>query len=932
MRGPGWAVSETCSTGLESERKASVSVALLQYYTYIQTVRLIWIPILLLGGLALSCGQAPTGTPRLGTDDGGVDFECECPYGAECADDGSCVSICGDRAACIFGGAAECCNDGSVCRDGLCVSDCGDRVDCNGTCCSDSQICSDGACVAPCEEAARRCGNEAELCCSSRDACIQGACIPASKACVFGEDCELDELCEPSLGLCIPRAAVRVCEFRPPVGDFEPTIGCRWTPPPAPEGATTEELQVAAMSEVVMTPAVANLTDDNGDGVTDAHDVPDIVFVSFDYAANGCCTSRGVVRIVSGGCLPDGTMTTHATLKGLESDDWIGNSTGIALGNLHPDSMIDERAPEIVATFKNGGAVAWRRTADDGSAWEVLWQNDDLPTRQHTRGGAQPSIADLDANGRPEVIIGNVVLDALTGRGPGDPELPAAALAWDGRDLEAATGANLGIGNNAFLGPVSTVADLDRDGLQEVIAGNTVYNYDGSVRWTHPYTTVNSSCGGTLDCDGYNAVGNFDEDEEGEVVIVRLGELFVLNHDGSPVSGIPVPIRIPGAPSDVAPPTYTPASYVPSELLYDEDGDPLPPERILCGGPLSLPAFDATGHALISEGSQVVVHTAGANESGPPTVADFDGDGFAEIGTASSTAYVVFDFQCTGDPLPTDCEREWIRWTAENDDCSSRATGSSVFDFEGDGSAEVIYADETTFRIFRGYDGAILYEDATHDSNTRLEMPIVVDVDNDGKSEIVVPEPNVDPNRGGIEIWQDAHNNWVRTRRIWNQHAYSVTNVTENGQIPRVPTPNWTHSRLNNFRQNVQPDGLFDAPDFVVREIIRLGCDARQYRLAIVVGNDGALSVPPGILTHVMVATEDASVFDLGAIPTRNWLLPGQSEQITAVFDLPEGVGSPVVVVSAKVDDDGAGAQQYNECDEDNNALESNPIRCPSVQ
>jgi hypothetical protein len=726
---------------------------------------------------------------------------------------------------------------------------------------------------------------------------------------------------------------VDVCEFRPPVGEIEPRIGCRWTPPPAFAGATAEQVEIAAMSEVVMTPAVANLTDDNGDGVTDARDVPDIVFASFNYALDGCCTSRGVVRVVSGACNADGTMNTLATLKGRDADDWIGNSTGIALGNLHPELMTDERAPEIVATFKNGGAVAWRRVTSDGSSWEVLWQNDELPTRRHTRGGAQPSIADLDADGRPEVIIGNVVLDGLTGRGPRDPELPSDALAWDGLDLEAITpGSNFGIGNNAFLGPVSIVADLDQDGFQEVVAGNTVYNYDGTERWTHPYTTLNSSCGGVLDCDGYDAVGNFDDDDDAEVVIIRLGELFVLNHDGSAVTGIPSPIRIPGAPSDVVAPTYSPAAYVPSEPLYDQHGDPLPPERILCGGPLSLPAFDSTGLPVMSEGSQVVVQTAGANESGPPTVADFDGDGFAEIGTASSTAYVVFDFQCTGQPLPEECERQWVRWMVENDDCSSRVTGSSVFDFEGDGSAEVIYADETTFRILRGRDGAVLYEDPTHRSNTRLEMPIVVDVDNDGKSEVVIPEPNIDPAKGGIEVWEDMHNNWVRTRRIWNQHAYSVTNVTESGQIPRRPAANWLNDRLNNFRQNVQPDGLFDAPDLLIRDILRLECDEKHYALVVVVGNDGSLSVPPGILTHVVVTTLDSETFDLGAVPTRAWLRPGESEDIRVSFDIPPGVEAPLIVLSATIDDDGAGGDQYNECNEENNTFHSNPITCPSVQ
>ncbi|MEM7437773.1 MAG: VCBS repeat-containing protein, partial [Myxococcota bacterium] len=432
---------------------------------------------------------------------------------------------------------------------------------------------------------------------------------------------------------------------------------------------------------------------------------------------------------------------------------------------------------------------------------------------------------------------------------------------------------------------------------------------------------------------GYNAVGNFDSDDDAEVVIIRLGELFVLNADGTPVEGIPLPIRIPGSPTDVAPPTYTPAAYVPTEPLYDADGDLLPPERILCGGSLQLAAFDAVGNPIMSEDSQVMVRTAGANESGPPTVADFDGDGFAEIGTASSTAYVVLDFQCTGDPLPADCAREWVRWSVENDDCSSRATGSSVFDFEGDGSAEVVYADETTFRIFRGSDGSILYEDDTHESNTRIEMPIVVDVDNDGKSEVVIPEPNVDDDLGGIEIWEDEDNNWVRTRRIWNQHAYSVTNVTEDGQIPREPEPNWLNSRLNNFRQNVQPGGLFDAPDFVVREILRSDCNSTQFTFDVVVGNDGSLSVPPGILTHVAVETLDgARTFDLGTFATTDWLLPGQSERLRVPFEIPDDGSVAEVRVVVRVDDDGSGGAQYNECDEDNNQATSNPISCPTVE
>ena len=141
---------------------------------------------------------------------------------------------------------------------------------------------------------------------------------------------------------------------------------------------------------------------------------------------------------------------------------------------------------------------------------------------------------------------------------------------------------------------------------------------------------------------------------------------------------------------------------------------------------------------------------------------------------------------------------ENILWKVRNRDCSSRATGSSVFDFEGDGASEVVYADETTFRIFDGRDGTILFEDDSHSSNTRMEMPVVVEWTTTAKarSSFQSQTPRApgwgDRNLGGYV------EQLVRTRRIWNQHTYHVTNIDEDGQVPAVEEPNWSRSRLNN--------------------------------------------------------------------------------------------------------------------------------------
>ncbi|MBN8609285.1 MAG: hypothetical protein J0L92_01785 [Deltaproteobacteria bacterium] len=730
-----------------------------------------------------------------------------------------------------------CCNDDQVCNAGICELDCAAPLQCGSMCCDAGGECLADRCVIECTDEAQRCGADGALCCTADQACLRDACVDLGPTCTFTEECDLDEICEPTLGRCAPRSAVEVCEYRPPVGDFAPAVACRWAPP-AGSRPTSDD--------VVMTPAVANLTDDNADGETNTLDVPDIALVSFDRPTDGCCTPRGTLRIIDGRCNDDGTMTTIASID----TPFLDNSTGLAIGNLHPASMTTERAPEIVATIQNGGTIAFRRTAADGSAWTTMWhQTMHLAAGRYNGSGAAPSLADLDGDGQAEVIVGNVVLNGLDG-----------SVRWDGN---VTAGMGVGVGNNAFLGPTSTVADLDLDGTPEVIAGNTVYDGPtGALEWTYTYTTDNSACGGSVTCDGYNAVGDFDDDPEGEVVIVRRGEVFVLEHDGTLKARIAIPVA-----------------------------------------------------------------GCANNEGGPPTVADFDGDGRAEIGVASANYYVVFDLDCTGSPLPAGCASENVRWQVTNTDCSSRSTGSSVFDFDGDGRAEVVYADERNFRIFSGIDGTVLFDDAMHRSNTRLEMPIVVDVDNDGKSEVLVPEaPGDETTPDGLAVWTDSGNNWVRTRRIWNQHAYHVTNITEDAQVPADEEPNWSNPRYNHFRQNVQPAGLFDAPDLVVSAITLAMCNPTpaSARIAVTITNRGALGVAPGVPVIAFATPLGGMRESLGVMRTTTLILPGRSETLTFVYAPAGGVFDfETFTVEATVDSDGMGGSEYNECLEDNNSLES---------
>ncbi len=734
------------------------------------------------------------------------------------------------------GGPGDATTDGSYSDGGS--GTCSGTV-CGSECCTGTDECVQDHCLAAC--AGTRCGDDLSLCCTGSDLCLGGACVTPGQDCERTEQCPVDSICEPTVGKCVPRSAVDVCEFHPPVGQFTPKIACSW---PTGLNLTVN----AGRTRVVNAPVVGNLTDDNGDGKTDTDDIPDIAFLS---RTPGCCNKPATLRIVSGACNPDGSMKEIASLNGAQ----MINDAPLALGDLTGNGV-----PELVTISYNGplstndhqnpqGTVAWTRTKDDGSQWKVLWRNTTYPKwNVHTRGGAVVNLADLDGDGNPEVIIGNVVLNGQTG-----------ALKWDGLVTSGGTG---GIGNNAFLGPSSAVGDIDLDGNQEVAAGNTLYDYDGTVLWTYQYTSSNSICQGSLPCDGFDAMANFDNDPEGEVVIVRRGQVFVLNDDGT--------------------------------LLWKAD----------------IPWQDC-GTA-----------SAKRNESGPPTVADFDGDGHPEIGTAGADYYAVMDMDCDPNLHPNGvqqgCDPRFpgVLWAKPNQDCSSRATASSVFDFEGDGKAEMVYADETTFRIRAGADGALLYEDDTHASNTRIEMPVVADVDNDGNSEVVIPS---DTDKA-IKVWADSDDNWVRTRRIWNQHSYSVTNIDENGHIPAHPQPNWRNGRLNNYRQNIQPGGVFDAPDLAVEQVgVGGSCSGAQtITLTATVANRGALGESAGVKV-VLAVVHAGNTTNVATVQTTQRLLPGQTEVVSAPFSVPAGWWQDGFKIQATIDPDG----QVNECDETNNQLDA---------
>lgn len=580
--------------------------------------------------------------------------------------------------------------------------------------------------------------------------------------------------------------------------------------------------------------------------------------------------SSPVVGDVSGDGIPDVLVPVYA------GTSWttpvivaLSGDTGAVLFTIDRSVAPPDGEGIALANFDDDEALEFVYRVDGGGIRMMDGDGTEIARRTGSDVRGTIELADFDQDGTPDVVVGCRVYNGL--------DISSAAMdIIDGGTCAA----------GGWESPV--VADLDGDGQVELTNGNVALNHDGSTLW--------STSGG-----GLVAVADLNGDEMPEVIIINGGTIRVkAGIDGSVLIG-------------------------PGGAWHDAT--------------FSIP---------------------GGGSGGSPTVADFDGDGLPEIATAGRGAYVVYDPDCFETPMRAggdDCpSTDFIRWQTPTQDISSSVTGSSVFDFQGDGVAEVIYNDECFLHIYDGRDGTeLLMEPLPNSSRTGYEYPIVVDVDADGNSEIVVVANNDQavgrdncpsayaeafgvpvgdlPSefaRGtvGVFVYGDAFDRWVPTRPIWNQYSYHVTNTSDFGEVPAMERDNWTVAGLNNYRQNVQGEGIFNAPNLQAELEAAGECSARAIRLSAIVRNQGSRGVPAGI-TIEFWRTDEAPEVLVGSAVTRGPLLPGGSERVTvSAMDVPTDVDLmfEVRVDPAMAPDVG----EAIECIEDDNSAVATDM-CPGL-
>lgn len=550
--------------------------------------------------------------------------------------------------------------------------------------------------------------------------------------------------------------------------------------------------------------------------------------------------------------------------------------------------------PEIVfntyagTTITSNGVLRAIRGDDGSKVWTItdpMWETDST---------SNPAVGDIDGDGAAEIVA--------CGEGS-----YLIAIDSDGTPMWK---------SENFLGPRSSgsvaIANMDGEGPPEIMFGAAIFSNTGKKLFEGPAASGTGRNGqGPISC-----VADLDGDMRPELIAGRVAYKTTGTVAGNNFAGQQYWL------SNVATDGFCGVAD------FNKDGKP---EVVL--------VTQGTVRVLNGQTGQQIATTniPQAGTGGPPNIADFNGDGVRDIGVAGSARYTVFLFNGMAFSQ---------LWTAVTEDDSSQVTGSSVFDFDGDGRAEVVYNDESYIRIYPGVepdcelnppgpgcnknmtDAEVLFKDR-NSSRTRTEYPVIADVNGDFKADIVFSTNNDSQaslvTDAGLEVFKDSLDNWVSTRPVWNQHTYHITNVGTVGEIPVVEDSNWqfpVDNPYNSYRNNVQGAGDFCAPDLVPYD---LDFDAAvcqdELALSVWVANQGCLGVGPG----VNVAFYEEQMGLLGVVPTKGPLVAGAAEQVKLV--VPGNFQS--VTVWAAVDDDGMGNGVLNECVEDNNSSPVDKVCVP---
>ncbi|HXH32560.1 MAG TPA: PQQ-binding-like beta-propeller repeat protein [Bacteriovoracaceae bacterium] len=525
---------------------------------------------------------------------------------------------------------------------------------------------------------------------------------------------------------------------------------------------------------------------------------------------------------------------------------------------------------------------------------------------------SSPVAGDLDGNGEVEIVTmistGNyyetngpiVVLKGATGE-----------VLWNSMTESGITGE---------VSTTPVLLDLNNDGKSEIIS----VAKDGGARKIniidYQRRAITASYSESFDCGSYCIPAAADIDGDGNAEIVAGN--VVLNRDGSRKFFLtPAPEYSNRAQ------TVTLADLVPESpgleiisngsQVYSSTGNLL--WKGVCRGfsavadlakdnsPELVCTYNGWIYAYSKDGQvQWTKAVTGGGKGGAPNIGHFTGDNFFQIGVAGGSNYVVLDKD--GNTL----------WEKAVQDYTSSSTGSTVFDFNGDGKVEVIYNDELYLRIFDGLTGNILWS-APNISGTLWEYPLIVDVDNDSSADIVVAAPGwhttavASPGQGGIKVFTDPTKKWVSTRKIWNQYSYYPEIVSDTLAAVANPGPLKSGFRINTQGSLIAQSRVLQADLGLISPLYPEVTGVGQ-KLSFYVLNQGEATSKANKTIKVYLEGSDVVV---GSVTIADEIQSGAGLLVS--IDLPDPL--PVLSLRAELNLESDSSLSSRECNADNNKL-----------
>ena len=544
-------------------------------------------------------------------------------------------------------------------------------------------------------------------------------------------------------------------------------------------------------------------------------DLPDATTVAWDPSCAGAYSTTGWTVATEWTTDSSGYYASGSTYDQVMVAPVVGNVT-----DDNADGRIDDLdTPDIVYTsFLSTGysdAGYLRVVSGDGAGDLFNIYNFRYPygtgSLYYIAGTGGAAIGDLEGDGEPEIVTmtsaGDVVAFSPSTSGYGTTRVK---WFYDAAFSEYA---------------YPTLGDMDGDGRVEVAIGPTILNYNGTLRGT---CAVGSS--GLVSTMG-------DVDGDGDLDL-SVGSA-VCKYDGSTL--------------------WNSARTAGYSAVGQFDLDRA----------LEVVNVAGTRAELYDHNGTLITYYSLSDGGGTPAVADIDGDGLNEILVSDANYLVALDpVDTTGDGRPDSFTR---KWRISIDDSSSRSAAVSTFDFDGNGAAEIAYADEHTVWILNGSTGASLWSSTSHESGTLREMPVVADVDRDGRAELVVASNDYNASGwAGIHVLGETNGKWASARTTFLQHGLDVGLTEDDNSYHTSAVGSGTMRAQESW--SAAPNGAANL------ELVWLGvcpdCTNAETDVYVALDNTGAVFVPDGV-PIVVYAVNGSTLTEITRTTTTAPIDPG---------------------------------------------------------